>query len=201
MGQIRPIHSPASVCLSVCDDLFYSRNSQSILMKLCTVVSNPNVRLTLLGGQNPTINSFPSPYFLQFFHPPPRSALLMVRSQHHTKEACARIVAFDSLKGASRRPQYWRYWFFFGVSEFYWVSDICLNSKTNITLTMITNIGFENCGEMLRDSDSSCRRPVLENIITPSPTLLSLTQSPTHDYCCAIVSRYSIPETVSLSSL
>ena len=161
----------------------------------------PKCKIDFIRGSKSDNKFISFTLFPPVFSPPPRSALLMVRSQHHTKEACARIVAFDSLKGASRRPQYWRYWFFFGVSEFYWVSDICLNSKTNITLTMITNIGFENCGEMLRDSDSSCRRPVLENIITPSPTLLSLTQSPTHDYCCAIVSRYSIPETVSLSSL
>ena len=54
-----------SVCLSVCD-LCYSQNSQSTLLKLCTVVQSQKNKIEIVMGQNLTT---PSPIFSQFFIP------------------------------------------------------------------------------------------------------------------------------------
>ena len=94
MGQIiKPLASVTPVCPPS-----YGRNSQSILMKLCSVVRNPKSKIEFVTGQNATL----LPLFPPSFHP--RDAFSMARSEHHSNADCGYIVAFDSSKDASRRP-------------------------------------------------------------------------------------------------
>ena len=68
------------VCLSVCH-LSCGRDSQSIFMKLCTIVRNPKSNIEFVTGQNPTI---PSPTPHPNFHPLRCNAFLMARSERHS---------------------------------------------------------------------------------------------------------------------
>ena len=65
MAWDRLFHSRLCVCLSVFH-LCYGHNSHSVLMKVCTIVWNPKVKIEFVGGQNPTT---PSPIFPHFFTP------------------------------------------------------------------------------------------------------------------------------------
>jgi len=122
-----------SVCLSVCD-LSCGRNSQSILVKFCTVVWNPKSKIEF--QIRPLLQSFPiSPNF--YTRRP--NAFLMARFEHHSNEACGQIMAFDSSNDASRRPLYWQY--YFKICCNFMLLGLAVNAKFNFSVIPVFQIG------------------------------------------------------------